>query len=156
MNGKFLGANAAHFERSVDGEYEIFTLIENGQEVGSNKLAKSPIHEPALANLFPNVLVAYQLFVVEAHRGRGLASLLMDAVEQAARDKGAARLLLGVVVENVIARGLYERRGYEYLEVDGNQTVDSVWNIKNENGKQIQEIVQVMPMMLHLKQNEED
>lgn len=55
------------------------------------------------------------LFVSPDYRSRGIGSQLMDAVENLARQQGYSRVGLGVGVENVRARSLYERRGYKTL-----------------------------------------
>jgi ribosomal protein S18 acetylase RimI-like enzyme len=51
--------------------------------------------------------------VTEDCRRRGLGTLLMDAVEQHARERGAEWLGLAVSLENHVARAFYERLGYE-------------------------------------------
>ena len=53
------------------------------------------------------------LFVSPGYRSRGVGSQLMDAIENLARRQGYSRVGLGVGVENVRARSLYERRGYQ-------------------------------------------
>jgi GNAT superfamily N-acetyltransferase len=53
-----------------------------------------------------------RLFVVPELRGHGLASLLMDAVESAARAAGAHWMYLDSAVEFAAAIALYRRRGY--------------------------------------------
>jgi ribosomal-protein-alanine N-acetyltransferase len=52
------------------------------------------------------------LGVLPEHRDRGIATALMDAVEDAARASGARRVVLQVGVQNVAAMNLYLRRGY--------------------------------------------
>ena len=55
--------------------------------------------------------------VWEGHRGEGIGSLLMTAIEDAARDAGFSQISLSVDAGNP-ARRLYERLGYETLTVD--------------------------------------
>lgn len=52
------------------------------------------------------------LAVAPAHRRRGLASLLLDAVAAAAYDRGVARLFCEVAEDNGAARALYRRLGF--------------------------------------------
>jgi ribosomal protein S18 acetylase RimI-like enzyme len=47
------------------------------------------------------------------HRGRGVATALLRAVEEEAHRRGAHRLTLRVLAPNAGARRLYERAGYE-------------------------------------------
>src|SRR5437868_12709316 len=54
----------------------------------------------------------YSLVVAPAHRGRGLAETLLDAVEAAARKRGRVAIQLEVRPDNRAAQTLYRRRGY--------------------------------------------
>jgi GNAT superfamily N-acetyltransferase len=56
------------------------------------------------------------------HRGRGLGTALIDAVERTCRDRGVKRILLETERPNERARRLYARHGYD---VD-----DSIWMSK--------------------------
>jgi GNAT superfamily N-acetyltransferase len=55
--------------------------------------------------------------VWDGHRGEGIGTQLMDAIEQAARDAGCSQISLSVDADNP-ARRLYERLGYATLTVD--------------------------------------
>ncbi len=50
--------------------------------------------------------------VAVPHQGCGLGSLLLDRVEQLAREAGQGRIWLEVRASNTRARGLYRRRGF--------------------------------------------
>ncbi len=52
------------------------------------------------------------MYVLPELRGRGIGTALLDAAEDEARARGAARLTLTVSVENARARRLYARHGY--------------------------------------------
>lgn len=54
----------------------------------------------------------YSLAISPWARGRGLGGGLMEQIEQRASARGCARLRLEVRVDNDVAIGLYERRGY--------------------------------------------
>jgi ribosomal protein S18 acetylase RimI-like enzyme len=56
--------------------------------------------------------------VDENLRGQGIGAMLMDAIENRARDAGATRLCLHVAAANKTSREIYERRG---------MTVDEQW-----------------------------
>lgn len=58
--------------------------------------------------------------VRRAWRGRGIASRLLAAAEQLSESRGLAIVELDVEVANKLARGFYERRGYEVLGRDPN------------------------------------
>lgn len=53
--------------------------------------------------------------VVKAHRGRGIGEALMHGLHDAARGLELERIWLEVIEENVAARRLYEKLGYEHV-----------------------------------------
>ena len=53
------------------------------------------------------------LCVVQAHRGRGIGSLLLAALYQEAAERGYRSIRLDVVATNARARALYERHGFQ-------------------------------------------
>jgi GNAT superfamily N-acetyltransferase len=55
--------------------------------------------------------------VWDGHRGEGIGTRLMGGIEDAAREAGFSRISLSVDADNP-ARRLYERLGYETLDVD--------------------------------------
>jgi ribosomal-protein-alanine N-acetyltransferase len=55
--------------------------------------------------------------VVSGHRGRGLGDVLLGELLRRAAHGGAAAVLLEVRADNVPARRLYERHGFEELSV---------------------------------------
>ena len=54
------------------------------------------------------------LGVVKAYWGKSVGKALLDGLERWARAHGVRRMELAVVEENVRARKLYEKAGYEY------------------------------------------
>ena len=65
--------------------------------------------------LWTNTLDAYleELYVVPDRRGRGLGRALMEAAIELARDEGAGYMHLGTAEDDVAARALYERLGFD-------------------------------------------
>ncbi|WP_027477087.1 GNAT family N-acetyltransferase [Curvibacter gracilis] len=57
----------------------------------------------------PRVCYLQDLYVSEAHRGKGTAAALIEAVAQAAREGGAQRLYWLSQTDNLRARRLYDR-----------------------------------------------
>ena len=57
-----------------------------------------------------------RLFVREAGRGRGVATAVMDALEQAAREQSIHTLQLETGPKQLAAIALYEARGYEHID----------------------------------------
>lgn len=59
----------------------------------------------------------YSLVTDPAHRGRGVASAILDVAEAAAFERGCVSMRLEVRLDNVGAIAVYERRGYERVGV---------------------------------------
>jgi putative acetyltransferase len=60
-----------------------------------------------------------RLFVDDAARGRGVADLLLDALEQAARERSIRTLRLETGTRSDAALRFYARRGYERIPAFG-------------------------------------
>jgi ribosomal-protein-alanine N-acetyltransferase len=59
----------------------------------------------------------YSLVVAPAARGMGLGEALVMAAERAAAARGARAVSLEVRLDNLAARGLYEKHGYRQIQV---------------------------------------
>jgi GNAT superfamily N-acetyltransferase len=68
--------------------------------------------EEELGTHLPGTPILNHLEVHPAHRGRGIGTKLVEAVERRARKLGCASLALAVEVTNLRAAQLYERLGY--------------------------------------------
>lgn len=53
------------------------------------------------------------VFVTQPHRGKGLGSHLLDAVQAWAKSRGATRMQLLVDIDNTPAVAFYEKQGWE-------------------------------------------
>jgi ribosomal protein S18 acetylase RimI-like enzyme len=60
----------------------------------------------------------HDVVVLASHRGRGIAARLFAEVEAIARERGACKLTLEVLSGNRIARGLYEKLGFDDYQLD--------------------------------------
>lgn len=85
-------------------------------------LAGDPVVGVGLLTLRPNVWYAGpvglldELYVVPAHRGRGIGRALLAAAEQLVRARGGQLLEINVDGDDVAARRFYERHGYRNSE----------------------------------------
>ena len=59
------------------------------------------------------ILILYDLYVDQNHRGKGIGRLLMNQASKHAKDNGFKRLELSTAITNVIGQSLYESLGYE-------------------------------------------
>jgi ribosomal protein S18 acetylase RimI-like enzyme len=96
--------------RSRIEDATVFVAVADGAVVGTVTLGRP-------GTRFANVAQAGEaevrmLAVDEAARGRGIARLLMDACEGLARDDGLAAVVLSTEPDMLAAHRLYQRRGY--------------------------------------------
>ncbi len=63
-----------------------------------------------------DVVDLQRVAVAPAHRGRGIASILVGTLLDAARSDGADRVLLEVAADNAPALGLYARHGFAEID----------------------------------------
>ncbi|MCW5658474.1 MAG: GNAT family N-acetyltransferase [Burkholderiaceae bacterium] len=95
-------------ERFNHGESVVFIATVRDAAVGFAQLYPS-FSSVALARVF----VLNDLFVLEAARGRRIASELLSAVESYAWSFGASRVTLNVARTNVSAQQVYIARGWK-------------------------------------------
>jgi GNAT superfamily N-acetyltransferase len=98
-------------ERLFPGErpsaaQSVFAVEAEGEPVGTLWVAE---RDDALQRC----LFVYELFVDEAHRGRGYGKAAMTFAEEEARRRGFDQVALNVFGGNATARGLYRSLGYE-------------------------------------------
>ena len=80
----------------------------------------------ALANCFETLSTfaarplvnVHDLAVVATHRGRGVGTALLGAIEREARARGACKITLEVLEGNAVARRAYARAGFEPYALD--------------------------------------
>jgi GNAT superfamily N-acetyltransferase len=95
-----------------------------GRPVGEVFLECEPATEPEVRRHLPGVPRLDHLEVAGPFWGRGIGTALILAAEDSARQLGHERIALGVGLDNLKARRLYERLGY----VDwGQGTVVGTW-----------------------------
>ena len=104
--------HVAAFEEIVSGSpYAAGYLLEaDGKPVGIALTATTYSRESG-----GKVLWLEELYILEEYRSRGLGREFFAFAERLAREGGYARIRLEVEEENVRARSLYERLGYDPL-----------------------------------------
>jgi ribosomal protein S18 acetylase RimI-like enzyme len=60
----------------------------------------------------------HDLIVDEAHRGKGVATALMEAALAWVRDRGVPRVVLGTAQQNDVAQRLFERLGFRRTMIE--------------------------------------
>lgn len=74
----------------------------------------------------PGEVILHSVWVSPTARGRGVASLLIDAVRTWAKDTGATTLTLAVIPGNEAAVRLYRRLGFVDTDLPGELLPDGV------------------------------
>jgi ribosomal protein S18 acetylase RimI-like enzyme len=82
------------------------------EPVGFVYLWLTRAEERELRRELPGVPLLNRLHVTAAHRGVGIGTSLMREAERILAERGYRRVALGVGVDNLRARRLYERLGY--------------------------------------------
>ncbi|GGW67308.1 GNAT family N-acetyltransferase [Streptomyces xantholiticus] len=77
--------------------------------------------------LEPGTAEVKRVFLTKEVRGKGGADLLLEAVEKAALDLGARRLVLDTRIDLVEARALYARHGYVEIPAHNDCTFSDLW-----------------------------
>ncbi|MFC5472281.1 GNAT family N-acetyltransferase [Cohnella suwonensis] len=90
------------------------SIVFTAREEGSGKIVGFTQLYPTFSSIsMKETLVLNDLFVKESYRGRGVSHLLMQAAEDYARTTGAKGLALETANDNMKARRLYEKRGFQ-------------------------------------------
>ena len=76
----------------------------------------------------PDTAMLFSMWVDPAARGRGVGSLLLDAVADWGSGWGAREVVLWVFESNAAAIRLYERVGYERIEQGPDAESGRSWN----------------------------
>ncbi|MGM0835383.1 MAG: GNAT family N-acetyltransferase [Bacillota bacterium] len=98
-------------ERISNEESVIFLTYDQEQAVGFTQLY------PSFSSVqMKRTWVLNDLFVHEAHRGKGIGEQLVKKAIEFADSRGAAGVLLETMPDNVNAQRLYERIGFEKEE----------------------------------------
>ena len=94
-------------DRFQNGDSVIFIACENEQAIGFTQLY------PSFSSVsMKRIWILNDLFVDSRYRRKGIASALMNAAENYARDTGAARIALSTQISNKSAQMLYRSRNY--------------------------------------------
>jgi GNAT superfamily N-acetyltransferase len=105
-----------------------------GRPAGDVFLARDPADEPEVRRWLPGVPRLVHLEVLGPLRRRGIGTALIRAGEATARRLGHRRLALGVGLDNLGARRLYERLGYTSW---GHGTVVGTWQELDPAGRPV-------------------
>lgn len=109
LNEFLAGMASGRFRDEIeDGRFRFRVAEEGGELAGYIKLGPPdlPIEAPSAT------VQLYQLYVLDAWHGSGLAPALMDWALRTATHQGAKHIQLSVYIDNYRARRFYERFGF--------------------------------------------
>lgn len=96
--------------------YIAFIYEENNQNIAYMILYDIPNKDSAYRNNIKLVQL-HTLCVADGNRGRGVGKKMIEFAKQWAFEKGATHLRVGALTKNKRARAIYEKSGFEKLEV---------------------------------------
>ncbi len=114
--------------------FVLFAVKHGETYVGRCTLWLAPADEPELNEEIPAVPQVNALEVHPSYRRQGIGTMLFDAVEHEARRRGHTLIAIGVEPDNDVARKLYEKLGYTYRKILGNDIHKYSWNETLEDG----------------------
>lgn len=128
----------------------VFAAVHDGRFVGRCSLWLAPPDEPELREEIPGVPEVNALEVHPEFYRRGIASLLITALEDEVKRRGGHMLALGVEPQNAPGRKLYEKLGFTYRKVLGQDTFKSSWLETQSDGSQKRYTIDTLLMVKEL------
>lgn len=89
----------------------MYSIFQDQQLVGMIWIAKTSTTNPDQGYIF-------DFIIYEPHRGKGYGKQAMKEIEIIAKELGMNKIGLHVFGHNTIARGLYEKLGYEITNIN--------------------------------------
>lgn len=117
-------------ELSKTGKGVVFAALDGDKPAGSANIRFDKIQEQPLIEEFgADMPIVYAVGVNDEYRRQGIAQDLMQACENYIIEHPELQQRLGLIVEkdNFVARKLYEKLGYIYRRVGGQETIKSSW-----------------------------
>jgi len=116
-------------DEAIDLSRESFErLLPNGEKTENNHLS-SIFHDDILVGMIwisqkaPNEVFIYDFVIFEQYQGQGYGKKAMKEAEIIAKQLGMNKIGLNVFGHNKIARGLYEKMGYEITNITMAKTI---------------------------------
>ena len=130
-------ANLKKHRQRLDAQREgkaVYLVAWDGKlPVGHALLKWDGADDPPIADKVRGCPDIEDVFVCPDFRSRGVGTRLLNAAERTARQRGYARVGLGVNIDNTRARGLYDRRGYRDAGLGEYQIR---WKYTDRNGEE--------------------
>ena len=105
------------YEQLVNGNRIIFVYIENGEFLGEGDIVFN-MDDPDYTIVNKRIYLS-RMIVKEEHRCRGIGKIILDYLVDYVKNLGYEEMSLGVDIDNIGARWLYEKNGFTSIVFTG-------------------------------------
>ncbi len=105
------------YDELVEGKRIIFVYIENGEFIGEGALV---LHNSDPDYTIPGKRVYLSRMIVKAqYRNQGIGGIVLDFLINYAKELGFEEISVGVDIDNIVAKHLYEKKGFTNIIFEG-------------------------------------
>jgi len=101
------------YEQLLSGNRIIFVYMENGEFLGEGDIVFN-INDPDYTIANKRIYLS-RMIVREENRCRGIGKIILDYLVNYAKNSGYEEMSLGVDIDNIGARWLYEKNGFNNI-----------------------------------------
>lgn len=95
-------------------DYTVILIWQQQELIAFAQVVKRPLPDSAEVQV-PNAVALFRYYVRKDWHGKGVAQILMQAAEQAARELAASHLWLGMWEHNARALAFYQKVGFSHV-----------------------------------------
>jgi CBS domain-containing protein len=105
-------------------------IIENGIHLIAISFEKGIVGSASIFPM-PNRMCEIMIVVMPSHRKRGIGTQLTCSIVEVAYEAGIEKIWLSVNAQNYIARHIYRKCGFEYINLDPSGELDMVLDLRH-------------------------
>ncbi len=105
------------YDELVEGTRIIFIYLENGEFIGEGSLVLKN-NDPDYT--IPDKRIYLSRLIIKAeYRNRGIGGIIVDFLNDYAKELGFEEISVGVDIDNIVAKHLYEKKGFTNIIFEG-------------------------------------
>ncbi len=105
------------YDELVKGTRIIFIYLENGEFIGEGSLVIKN-NDPDYT--IPGKRIYLSRLIIKAeYRNRGIGGIIVDFLNNYAKELGFEEISVGVDIDNIVAKHLYEKKGFTNIIFEG-------------------------------------
>ncbi len=105
------------YDELVEGTRIIFIYLENGEFIGEGSLVLKN-NDPDYT--IPDKRIYLSRLIIKAeYRNRGIGGIIVDFLINYAKELGFEEISVGVDIDNIVAKHLYEKKGFTNIIFEG-------------------------------------